>query len=152
MALGLALMVSLVHSQVTIPTFAKDLNSNQARDLAFQEIIFKAYNGKDDQPTVVFVFESQNADNILSEPFAFKERCNACIYTESKILSDSVLSTTIKSSNQKLNLTCDTENIYIITDWYNENSLKLLNLRFSHTVLREQDGLFLIQLQLIDKP
>lgn len=152
MALGLALMVSLVHSQVTIPKFSRDLNSNQARDLAFQKIISKAYNGKEVQPTVVFVFESQNADNILSEPFAFKERCNACIYTASKILSDSVLSTTIKSSNQKLNLTCDTENIYVITDRYNENSLKLLNLRFSHTVLREQDGLFLIQLQPIDKP
>ena len=152
MALGLALMVSLVHSQVTIPKFAKDLNTNQLRDLSFQEIISKAYIGKGDQPTVFFVFESQNADNILAEPFAFKERCDACIYTKGRILSDSVLSTTIQSSNQKLDLTCDTENIYVITDQYNENSRKVLNLRFTHTVLRQQDDLFLIQLRPIDKP
>ena len=152
MALGLALMVSLVHSQVTIPKLAKDLNTNQARDIAFQGIITKTYIRKDYQPTIVFVFESQNADNILSEPFAFKERCDACIYTEGSILQDSFLSKTIKSSNRKLDLTCDTENLYVITDRYNESSRKLLNLRFTHTLLHQQDGLFLIQLRSVDKP
>ena len=152
MVLGLALMVSLVHSQVTIPKLAKDLNTNQARDIAFQGIITKTYIRKDYQPTIVFVFESQNADNILSEPFAFKERCDACIYTEGSILQDSFLSKTIKSSNSKLDLTCDTENLYVITDRYNESSRKLLNLRFTHTLLHQQDGLFLIQLRSVDKP
>ena len=38
------------------------------------------------------------------------------------------------------------------TDRYNESSRKLLNLRFTHTLLHQQDGLFLIQLRSVDKP
>ena len=147
MVLGLALMISIVHSQVTIPKFAKDLSTKQARDLAFQKIISERYSGKDNQPTIFFVLGTQDAKNILSEPFAFKEKCDACIFTDDRILGHSVLSTTLESTNSTYNLSCDSENFYVITDWHDERITRLLNSRYSYDIVHKEDGLILYHLK-----
>ena len=147
MVLGLALMISIVHSQVTIPKFAKDLSTKQARDLAFQKIISERYSGKDNQPTIFFVLGTQDAKNILSEPFAFKEKCDACIFTDDRILGHSVLSTTLESTNSTYNLSCDSENFYVITDWHDERITRLLNSRYSYDIVHREDGLILYHLK-----
>ena len=152
MALGLALMISIVHSQVTVPNFAQDLSSKQARDLTFQKLITKRYAGKENQPTIFFVLGSQNAENILSEPFALKEQCNACIYTDSRLLRDSLLSRSIDATNQKYELNCDDSNFYIITDWHEKRMSSLLKSRFKYDIVHKQDGLFLYYVWTTRKP
>ena len=152
MVLGLALMMNIVHSQVTIPKFAKDLSTKQTRDLAFQAIITERYSGKNNQPTIFFVLGTQDAGNILLEPFAFKEKCDACIYTNDRILGDSALSTTIEATNGKYNLSCDSENFYFITDWHDKRITSLLKSKYSYEVLHKQDGLLLYHLRPRKKP
>ena len=152
MALGLALMISIVHSQVTVPNFAQDLSSKQARDLTFQKLITKRYAGKENQPTIFFVLGSQNAENILSEPFALKEQCNACIYTDSRLLRDSLLSRSIDATNQKYELNCDDSNFYVITDWHEERMSSLLKSRFKYDIVHKEDGLFLYYVWTTSKP